>query len=133
MDVYHQILDALYKVTGGNDKLLVDLVELIKKEGFGGAREDILDVLNTEGWITEAAGPEKARITSWGVAEVRRARERAGKGAADAKGAAAAAKKAAGIARELADLLESSGESAPAEELRSRLLALTDAMNRLRE
>lgn len=72
LDVYHQILAKLYEVTRGSDKKIINLVDLIKKEGFGGAVDDICDFMNREGWVAEATGQGAVRITPWGVEEAQR-------------------------------------------------------------
>lgn len=107
MDVYHQILLKLHEATGGSEKKIINLADLIRKEGFGGAMDDVFDYMSREGWIAEARGEGMVRITHWGVEEVRRATEAKQPGDREAlQNAAREARKAAERARELADLCE---------------------------
>lgn len=72
MDAYHKILALIYELTGGKDSVDVDLVELLKKEGYFPSIDDIREMLKSEGWIAESRS-NIVRITHWGVAEARKA------------------------------------------------------------
>lgn len=109
MDLYHQILLKLDEAAGANPQKVVDLTAIIKREGFGGALDDIFDFFSREGWMVEAGVKGSARITQWGIDEARRTRDVSGGGTAegDATGQTArAARQAAETARELSGLLE---------------------------
>jgi hypothetical protein len=73
MDVFHKVLTRIYEITGGRETQEVDLIELLKQEGFYPSRESIKDHLSTEGWITDSARPDHVRITHWGMAEAKKA------------------------------------------------------------
>ena len=69
MDVYHKVLNKLYETTGGKDSQTVDLKDLVKGMGFLGNYEDIFQMLNGQGWITETPKVNFVRMTHWGVKE----------------------------------------------------------------
>ena len=73
MDVYHKVLKKLYEITGGKDTVDVDLVELLKREGFYPSIDSILKHMTRESWVTETSRENVVRITHWGVGEARRA------------------------------------------------------------
>jgi hypothetical protein len=73
MDVYHKILVRIFEITGGRETQDVDLVELLKKEGFFPSLDSIKSHMSTESWITDSPKPGNVRITHWGVAEARKA------------------------------------------------------------
>ena len=107
MDVYHQILLSLYEACGGNEQKVVNLVDLIKREGFGGSLDNICTFMSDQGWIAEASAQGVYRITHWGVEEARRSaaagqpQEQEG-----LRSAIRDARKAAEVGRELADLFD---------------------------
>jgi hypothetical protein len=72
MDVFHKVLARIYEISGGRETQEVDLIELLKKEGFYANRDNIKDQMSTEGWITDAARPGYVRITHWGMAEAKK-------------------------------------------------------------
>lgn len=74
MDVYHKVLSRIYELSGGRETEDVDLVELTKADGFFSNIENIRGHLSTEGWVTDAPRKGNVRITHWGIAEVKRAR-----------------------------------------------------------
>ncbi len=73
MDVYHKVLLKIFEMTSGSENTDVDLVDLLKKEGFYSNIDSINDHLSAEGWTTATAREYTVRITHWGVAEARRA------------------------------------------------------------
>lgn len=72
MDVYHKVLLKLYEVTGGRDSVTTDLKDLVKSQGFLGNYNDILQMLNGQGWIVETPKLNFVKITHWGVKEVQK-------------------------------------------------------------
>lgn len=72
MNVFHKVLVKIYDLTGGKDSVEVDLVDLLKKEGFFPSLDSISRQLQDESWVTEAGRKNIVRITHWGVAEARR-------------------------------------------------------------
>jgi hypothetical protein len=78
MDVYHRILGRLYEITGGKQSESVDLLELVKQEGFLPSYEDISRQMSRAGWITESGRGNKVKITHWGVKEAKKSGTAAG-------------------------------------------------------
>ena len=113
MDVYHKVLARLFEITGGKETVDVDFVDLLKKEGFFAAIDDIREYMSTEAWITESSKRNFVRLTHWGVAEARRS----GTGPQNDSRSKDAAKVAAG-ARELSVLCDELARSFGAEKLR---------------
>lgn len=72
MDVYHKVLTKVFEETGGRETVEVDLVDLLKREGFFPSLESIDSTLKSEGWATVGSTSTKIRITHWGVAEAKR-------------------------------------------------------------
>ena len=72
MDAYHKILARIHELTEGKDNVDVDMVDLLKKEGYFPSIDDIREMLKSEGWVAESR-PNIVRITHWGVAEARKA------------------------------------------------------------
>lgn len=72
MNVFHKVLVKIFELTGGKDSVEVDLVELLKKEGFFPSIDSISRQLQDESWITEAGRKNIVKITHWGVAEAKR-------------------------------------------------------------
>ena len=72
MNVFHKVLVKIFELTGGKDNVEVDLVELLKKEGFFPSIDSISRQLLDESWITEGSRKNTCKITHWGVAEARR-------------------------------------------------------------
>ena len=73
MDVYHRVLVKLFEVTGGKETEIIDLKELVKKEGFLGSYPDIIQHLSRQSWITETQRPGAVKITHWGIKEAKNA------------------------------------------------------------
>lgn len=71
MDVYHKILIRMFELTKGKETVDVDMVDLLKKEGFYPSLDNIVKQLLDEGWATESR-VNILRITHWGVAEARK-------------------------------------------------------------
>lgn len=72
MNVFHKVLVKIFELTGGKDSVEVDLVELLKKEGFFPSIDSISRQLLDESWITEGSRKNIYKITHWGVAEAKR-------------------------------------------------------------
>lgn len=72
MDVYQKVLSKVYEITGDRDNVDVDMVDLLKREGFYPSMDDILDKMGSEGWITTTSRPKTIRITHWGVMAARK-------------------------------------------------------------
>lgn len=72
MDVYHKILDRIYRETGGRQSDYVDLREIVKQEGFSPSFDDIHKQLNRAGWITDTGSGTNVKITHWGVKEAKK-------------------------------------------------------------
>ena len=72
MDTYHKVLARIYDETGGQELVDVDLVDLLKREGYFPSLEEICNHLKAESWVTESR-PNIVRITHWGVAEAKKA------------------------------------------------------------
>jgi hypothetical protein len=72
MDTYHKILVRILELSGGRDTVDVDLTDLLRKEGYLPSRDEICEMLKSEGWVTESR-PNVVRITHWGVAEAKKA------------------------------------------------------------
>lgn len=62
----------IFELTGGKDSVEVDLVDLLKKEGFFPSLDSISRQLQDESWITEAGRKNIVRITHWGTSEAKR-------------------------------------------------------------
>lgn len=104
--MYQEVLLKIQEATGGNDKRVIDIVSIIKREGFGGHVEDICDYMSREGWIAEATSREKVYLTSWGHAELKRMKSAGPAADSDTlKAAASRARQAAEKAHELSELL----------------------------
>ncbi len=72
MNVFHKVLVRIFEITGGKDSVEVDLVDLLKKEGYFPSIDSISGQLLDEGWLTEAGRKHVVRITHWGVSEAKR-------------------------------------------------------------
>ncbi len=73
MDVYHKILVKIYQETDGKTSTKVDLIDLVKKEGFYPSYKDIFSYLSEQGWLVEAGRADTVCITHWGVKEAKKA------------------------------------------------------------
>ncbi len=73
MDVYYKFIAKIYEETGGNEAQVIDLVDLVKREGFYGSYNDLFKELSSRGWIAETSKPDWIKITHWGVREAKRA------------------------------------------------------------
>ncbi|HEX6278880.1 MAG TPA: hypothetical protein VFZ49_02585 [Pyrinomonadaceae bacterium] len=72
MNVFHKVLVKIFEITGGKDSVDVDLVDLLKKEGFFPSIDSISGQLQDEGWITTPGREHVIRITHWGAQEAKR-------------------------------------------------------------
>jgi hypothetical protein len=72
MNVYHKVLTRIFEITGGKDSVDVDLIELLKKEGFYSNIDNIEKQLLDDGWVSETKRKHTIRITHWGGAEAKR-------------------------------------------------------------
>jgi hypothetical protein len=72
MDVFHKVLTRIYELSGGRESQEVDLIEILKSEGFYSSRDNIKDHLSTESWIIDSGRPDHVRITHWGMAEAKK-------------------------------------------------------------
>lgn len=72
MDVYHKVLTKIYEETDGKDTVDVDLVDLLKREGFFPSLNDISKFLMDESWVTETKTKHVIRLTHWGAAEAKK-------------------------------------------------------------
>jgi hypothetical protein len=73
MDVYHKVLGKVHELSGGKESVDVDLVALLKREGFYSNFDGIKEHLSGESWVTDSPKPNHVRITHWGVMEARKA------------------------------------------------------------
>ena len=73
MDVFHKVLTKIYEITGGKDTADVDLIDLLKREGFFPSRDSIVSHRSNEGWVMITDRQYVVRITHWGVAEAKKA------------------------------------------------------------
>jgi hypothetical protein len=71
MDVYQKVLVKLYEIAGDKENFDIDLVDVLKREGFYPSIEDIREKLSGEGWITEGR-PKIVRLTHWGIMAARK-------------------------------------------------------------
>jgi hypothetical protein len=111
MDAYHQVLLRLNELTRGNSQKPVNLIDVIKKEGFGGAVTDITNFMSREGWIAEASRVGEVYLTHWGIEEAKQTAKAGQAGAQDLKKASRETQKAAELAREITELLEDCAKS----------------------
>lgn len=72
MDVYHKVLTRIYEECGGNETVDVDLIDLLKREGFYANIDSISRRLLDESWITETPREHTIRLTHWGQGEAKR-------------------------------------------------------------
>lgn len=72
MNVFHLVLTKIYQISGGKESVDVDLIDLLKKEGFYSNIDQISKQLQDEGWIAETTPRYTVRITHWGVGEAKR-------------------------------------------------------------
>lgn len=134
LDVYHRILQKLLEATSGSEKVPVPLSDVVRKEGFTGAADDIYTVLSREGWIADAPRPGSIFLTHWGVAEIRKALAAASPAKTEDP-AAEEARQLATAARELAEAFEalaverSGGRDASAAERQKDALAKLKALD----
>ena len=71
MDVYQKVLVKVYEIAGDKENADVDMVDLLKREGFFPSMADILEKLGAEGWVTESR-PKTVRLTHWGIMAARK-------------------------------------------------------------
>lgn len=117
VDVYHLVLGKVYDASGGNAKKLVNMLEIIKQEGFSGAKDDIFELLNHEGWVVDSPTAGHVFITPWGMEEHKRfAARNAPNKQKLIEDAAKESNKAAATAREFADTLEQYAKALPVPE-----------------
>jgi hypothetical protein len=72
MDVFQKILTKVYETSEGKDSVDVDLVDLLKREGFYGNLEGISRRLIDESWVAETPRQYTVRLTHWGAGEAKR-------------------------------------------------------------
>ena len=72
MDTYHKVLARIFEQTRGDELVDVDLIDLVKKEGYFPSLDEICNHLKAESWVTESRA-NVVRITHWGVAEAKKA------------------------------------------------------------
>lgn len=82
MDVFYKIIGRIYEETGGSEAQAIDLVDLVKREGFYGSYNDIFKELSSRAWIVETGKTDWIKITHWGVKEAKKAQS--GETSADA-------------------------------------------------
>lgn len=103
MDVYQKVLTKLVELTGGKETVDVDLVDLLKKEGFYPSIDNIRDYMSSESWITETSRRNVIRLTHWGVAA---AKKSGGSKPDSQKELKKEANKLSAIAKELSVMIE---------------------------
>jgi hypothetical protein len=117
VDVYHLVLGKVYEAAGGNAKKLVNMLEIVKQEGFGGAKDDIFEFLNHEGWVVDSPTQGHVFITPWGMEEHKRFSSRSKPDKQKLiEEAVKESNKAASTARELADAFEQYAKALPVPE-----------------
>lgn len=72
LDLYHKVLAKLYEVTEGKESQIIDLKDMVKRQGFLGSYTDIFQFLSIQGWIMETAKADYVKITHWGVKEAKK-------------------------------------------------------------
>lgn len=72
MDVYHKVLTKIYEECGGDPSVDVDLIDLLKREGFYANIDNISRRLLDESWVAEASRDYAVRLTHWGQGEAKR-------------------------------------------------------------
>ncbi len=72
MNVFHKVLLKIYEITKGKETVDVDLIDLLKKEGFYSNIDNISKQLQDEGWVSETSRKHSIRITHWGATEAKR-------------------------------------------------------------
>lgn len=72
MNVFHKVLLKVHEISGGKENADVDLIDLLKKEGFYSNIDNIAKQLQDEGWVTETSRKYTVRITHWGNSEAKR-------------------------------------------------------------
>lgn len=72
MNVFHKVLLKVHEISGGKENADVDLIDLLKKEGFYSNIDNIAKQLQDEGWVTETSRRYTVRITHWGNSEAKR-------------------------------------------------------------
>lgn len=115
MDVYQKVLTKLVELTGGKETVDVDLVDLLKKEGFYPSIDNIREYMSSESWITETSRRNVIRLTHWGVAA---AKKTGGSGQDAQKAVKKEANKLGGISKDLTVLIEEFAASPDAEKLK---------------
>lgn len=72
MDVYHKVLTRIFESADGKETAKVDLIDILKKEGFYSNIDNIAQHLQVEGWVTGTERQHTVKLTHWGVAEAKR-------------------------------------------------------------
>lgn len=72
MNVFQKVLVKIHEISGGKENADVDLIDLLKKEGFYSNIDNIAKQLSDEGWVSETARRFTVRITHWGNIEAKR-------------------------------------------------------------
>lgn len=135
MNVFHKVLVKIFEITGGKDNVDVDLVDLLKKEGFYSNIESISGNLQDEGWITEAGRKNVVRITHWGAMEAKRVQGSGSAGSGDGGGVEKDAKALVNEAKQLSLYIEEFASKPDAKKLDSvdkGLSALSDRVKSIR-
>ncbi len=121
VDVYHFILGKVFDLAGGNIKKMINMLEIVKKEGFASSKDDIFEFMTSEGWIVDAPAPGQVFITPWGMEEHKRASARSTPNRQKlVEDAVKESNKAASNAREFADLIEQYAKELPANETEAK-------------
>lgn len=72
MDVYHKVLTRIFESADGKETVKVDMIDILKKEGFYSNIDNIAQHLQVEGWVTATERQHTVKLTHWGVAEAKR-------------------------------------------------------------
>ena len=132
MDVYHKILDRIYRETGGKQSEYVDLKEVVKEEGFAPSFDDIHKQLSRAGWISDTGSGTNVKITHWGTKEAKKTASGGSDNSAEIK------KRATRVKEEIKELLimaeELAGDPTEAKlkEIDKRFAKLGNSMDELR-
>lgn len=71
MDTFHKILVKVFEADGGKGTVDIDLVEIIKREGYFPSADQIVSHLKAESWVTDSRD-SLVRLTHWGIAEAKK-------------------------------------------------------------
>jgi len=136
VDVYHYILGKVHELANGQTKKMINMLDIVKKEGFASSKDDIFEFMTSEGWVVDAPAPGQVFITPWGMEEHKRfsARNKPDR-QKQIEDAVKEANKAAGNAREFADTFEQfakelTANEAEAKKLHSKAMTLFDEIKK---